>query len=514
MQPSARCKSFWLQRPLMPMRDEHPPSKAPTAFATGSAAGGSPDAAIPLGPLAPLGERLRLPSMRLSLGARAGGFALGVIVLGALTVTLTASAAPSSLVPHSGKLFPSWEAGPLSGLLGHPSLSPNQVTVFYSLLLVVMTAAYGAALLAARSVSMRTVIAVVVALNLIMLLSPPLQLTDAFNYLGYARLGGLHALNPYSHVMDNESWDPVFRFSTWHNLSSPYGPLFTALSYPLAWVSLPLAYWTLKVVIVAASLTLIWLVWRCAVLLELDPRSAILFVATSPLYVFFAIGGFHNDFLMLVPSTAAIALLLERRDRAAGAALAVAVAIKFTAIVLLPFLLIAARPPSRRLRLLAGLMLAAVPLAALSVALFGLQTPNLSDQHGVVTGFSVPNLVGLAAGLGGSTRGLLRVANVALVVLVVMLLRRPRAWIAGAGWATLALIASVAWLMPWYLVWVLPLAALGRSSALRRTTLAFTVFLVLTFIPETYAFVDRHGLNPMSTAQGRAALKLQARLQK
>jgi glycosyl transferase family 87 len=496
------------------MRDEHTPPQAQTALATGSATGGSPEAAIPLGPLAPLGERLRLPSFQLTLGARAGAAALAVIVLGALAVAAFASAGPSSLVPHSGKLFPSWEAGPLSGVLGHPSLSPGEVTTLYSALLIVMTIAYGAALLAARSVPMRMVVAVVLALNLIILMSPPLQLTDLFNYIGYARLGGLHALNPYSHVIDNESWDPVYRFTTWHNLSSPYGPLFTALSYPLAWLSLPVAYWLLKSVIVAASLAFIGLVWRCAVLLELDPRPAILFVAVSPLYVFFALGGFHNDFLMLVPSTAAIALLLERRDRASGAALAVAVAVKFTAIVLLPFLLIAARPPSRRLRLLEGLMLAAVPLIALSVTLFGLELPNLADQHGVVTGFSVPNLVGLAVGLGGSTPGLLRVANVLLVLLVLMLLRRPRDWIAGAGWTTMALVASVAWLMPWYLVWVLPLAALGRSAALRRTTLAFTVFLVLTFIPETYAFLDSHGLNPMSTAAGQAAMKLQQKLQK
>jgi alpha-1,6-mannosyltransferase len=493
---------------------QHTPPQRNSAFATGSAAGGSPEAALPLRSLAPLSERLRLPGLRLTLGARAGGVALAVIVLGALAVTLLASAGPSALVPHSGKLFPAWEAGPLSGLVGHPSLSPNQVAIVYSLLLLAMTAAYGAALLAARSVSMRMVVAVVVALNLIVLFSPPLQLTDAFNYLGYARLGGLHALSPYSHVMNNETWDPVFRFTTWHNLSSPYGPLFTAISYPLAWLPLPVAYWTLKITIVAASLALIWLVWRCAVLLQMDPRPAIVFVATSPLYVFFALGGFHNDFLMLVPSTAAIALLLERRDRASGAALAVAVAIKFTAIVLLPFLLIAARPPARRLRLLEGMMLAAVPLVVMSVTLFGLQTPNLADQHGVVTGFSVPNLLGLALGFGGSTTGLLRVANLLLVVLVLMLLRRPREWIAGAGWATLALVASVAWLMPWYLVWVLPLAALGRSPALRRATLAFTVFLVLTFIPETYVFVDHHGLNPMATATGRAAMRLQSKLQK
>jgi len=496
------------------MFDEKTSPQGPPALATGAAAAGSPEAAIPLGPLAPARERFRIPSMRIELGARAGGVALGSIVLGALAVVVFASAAPSSLVPHSGRLFPTWEAGPLGGLFGHPSLAPHALTALYSALLVVMTIAYGAALLAARSVSRRAVLGFVLAVSLIMLASPPLQLTDLFNYIGYARLGGLHALNPYSHVIDNESWDPVFRFTTWHHLSSPYGPLFTAFSYPLAWLPLPLAYWTLKLAMVASGLAFIWLVWRCATLLELDPRPAVLFVAASPLYVFFALGGFHNDFLMLVPSTAAIALLLGHRDKAAGVSLAVAVSIKFSAIVLLPFLLLAARPPARRRRLLAGLALAAVPLVALSIALFGLTPPNLSGQHGVVTGFSVPNLAGLALGLGGSTTGLLRLINVLLVALVLMLMRRPREWIAGAGWATLALVASVAWLMPWYLVWVLPLAALGRSAALRRATLAFTVFLVLTFIPETSVLIGRYGLNPMSTATGQAALKLQEKLQK
>ena len=132
-----------------------------------------------------------------------------------------------------------------------------------------------------------------------------------FNYLGYARLGGLHALNPYSHVIDAETWDPVYRFTSWHNLASPYGPLFTVLSYPLAWLPLPVAYWVLKSVIVAAALCFVGLVWRCAVLLGDRSRPAVLFVAVSPLYLFFALGGFHNDFLMLVPSTAAIMLLSQ-----------------------------------------------------------------------------------------------------------------------------------------------------------------------------------------------------------
>ena len=149
-------------------------------------------------------------------------------------------------------------------------------------------------------------------------MSPPLQLNDVWNYLGYARLGALHHFNPYTHVIRQEFFDPVYAFSTWHNLRSPYGSLFTALTYPLAFVSLPVAYWTLKVVTVLLSLCFIALVWQCARQLGRDPRFAVVFVAFNPIYLIYAVGGFHNDFFMLVPSMGAISLMLARRDRAVG----------------------------------------------------------------------------------------------------------------------------------------------------------------------------------------------------
>ena len=105
----------------------------------------------------------------------------------------------------------------------------------------------------------------------------------------------------------------------------------------------------------------------------------------------YAVAGFHNDFFMLVPSTAAIALLLARRDRSAGAVLMLAVAVKFTAVLLLPFLLFAVRTnaaahagadrrgarrdPARRDQYL---------------ALFGFTIPNLSDQSTLLTTSACP----------------------------------------------------------------------------------------------------------------------------
>ena len=167
-----------------------------------------------------------------------------------------------------------------------------------------------------RSLTLRTIVIAVVVLNLILLLSPPMQLTDLFNYLGYARLGALHHLNPYTHVIRQELFDPVFGFSSWHNLRSPYGPLFIALTYPLALVSLPIAYWAVKLATVVLALAVVALVGRIARQLGRDPRFPVAFVALNPVFLIYAVEGFHNDFFMLAPMLAAISLVLARRERA------------------------------------------------------------------------------------------------------------------------------------------------------------------------------------------------------
>ncbi|HEY1511728.1 MAG TPA: glycosyltransferase 87 family protein [Solirubrobacteraceae bacterium] len=475
------------------------------------------DAAVALPRIPALGVSSALPRIQRRLEPLGGRRALVALVVGVFLVVAFATAGTSVLVPTSNLTYPSWEAGPLHvlhGPLSHLLGSPHGLNIGLSVVLVVMLVAYAALLASVRTLSMRAIVITVLALHAILLFSPPQQLTDVFNYLGYARLGGLHHLNPYTHPIASEMHDPVYRFSTWHHLLSPYGPLFTALTYPLAWLSLPVAYWTLKVITVLLSLTFIALVAQCARALGRDPRFAILFVAANPIFLMYAIPGFHNDFFMLVPSTAAIAFLLSHRDRSAGAAVMVAIAVKFTAGLLLPFLLLAARPNIRRRRIIEGCVIAGIPLLAMSLLLFGLSLPNLSDQATLLTNWSVPNLFGLAIGIGGGTPGLLRVLNVAVVLAVALLVRQRRDWLAGAGWATFALIVSLAWLVPWYLVWLLPLAALSTNVRLRQAALALTVFLVITFMPATDMLLFAHGLNPLNNPAGHASQRLQQKLEK
>ncbi len=495
------------------MRQDSSSREASVALASGPVAGaGRPDSTVALPRVAPLGRRITLPRPRVALGPMPAYAALAALIACSFAVVMFSTAQQSTLVPKSSTAFPNWMAGPLHGVFGPLTNNTETLQLGFSFVLLGMLAAYLIVLAAVRSLSMRLLWGCVIFVLAIMLMSPPLQLTDVFNYLGYARLGGLHHLNPYTHVIGFESHDPVYRLSTWHNLTSPYGELFTALSYPLAWLPLPVAYWTLKAVTVLAALAFVWVVALCARRLGRDPRFAVAFVALNPVFVIYAVGGFHNDFFMLLPSTGAIALMLDKRDRSAGAVLMLAVAVKFTAILLLPFLLVAARPNARRVRVLTGAALAAIPLIVGSIALYGFSLPNLSDQSTLLTDFSIPQVVGLLLGIGGGTPGLLKLANVLLVVTVVYLLWRRRDWLSAAGWATMALVASLAWLMPWYVVWILPLAALGTSVRLRRMSLVLMLFLMVTFLPVVWRYMAQHNINPLRSPAGQASQTLQRKL--
>jgi hypothetical protein len=469
--------------------------------------------------------RVEAPRARLSAAALAmklvpwvGALALLALVALAFGVVAYASTAPSLLVPRSTTSFPDWFAGPLHGAFRGLTSDPTTLANAFSAALAAMGIVYCLALATARTLPIRVIVVCVIALHAILLLSPPLRMEDMFDYIGYARLGALHGLNPYTHVVADAAHDPVFRFTGWHHLTSPYGPLFTAITYPLALFPLPVAYWLLKAVTVCASLGFLALVCRCARLLGRDARPALLFVAANPIFLIFMLGGFHNDVFMLVPSTAAIALMLEGRHRAAGAALVVAVAVKFTAVLLLPFLLVAITGEAaarRRVELLKGFALAAVPLLILSLALFGPALPNLKQQSTLLTSLSLPTLIGDLIGAGGGAPWLLHLADAGVVATVVyMLLRRRSDWLAGAGWSTFALVLSLGWLVPWYVVWVLPLAALGTSVWLRLGTIALTAFLIATFVPLTDIVLNDLKIDTMNGPVGIKSITLQRSLER
>lgn len=433
----------------------------------------SPEARALESPLGPLGRRRSPPGVR---AAVAGGALAGLLAAGLLIALGTASS-PSGVVPLGSRGYPDWIAGPLSGL--GPATGPVEFTVLF----VVMCACYLAVLACPGGVGARWGLAAVVALHVVFLLGPPLLLSDVFGYIAYARLGVLHNLNPYEHGAAAAPHDPALRYVGIKDLPSPYGPLFTLASYPLAFTSLAFGLWATKLAAAVASLGSVALVWACAGRLGRPPLPPTLFVGLNPVLLVWGVGPAHNDLLMALLALAGIFLALAGREGLASGAVVAAAAVKATGGLLAPFLVAGAR---RRRRALAGVLLASGAVAVLVLATFGGAAAHylaaLQAQAEAVSGHSVPAELTRLAGLEVTPHVRLIAAAGFVGATLVLLVRAWRGadWITAAGWATLALLLSTTWLYPWYVALLLPLAALGESRGLRAGALALGGFFLVT----------------------------------
>ncbi|MEY2516692.1 MAG: alpha,6-mannosyltransferase [bacterium] len=429
----------------------------------------------------------RLPHAvrRAGVGAGSIGPTIGAVALvGAVLTSLTLAAGGSSrrllfFVPASLSGFPGWMRGPLSGLdLG---LGPSTA----SLLLIVLCAGYGLALANARHVGLRYALGAVGCAQLAFMLAAPLYSADIFGYLDYARLAVLHGVDPYVHGAAAAPHDAVRRYVRWRDTATPYGPVFTIATYPLAWLGVPAAFWTLKVFACAASLGVVALVARIARQLARPVVPAVLFVGLNPVLLAYGVGGGHNDFFAVLVALAGVTLALDGHERGASAGFVIAAAVKAPAGIALAFLLIAQR--SRRAMFAAVAAAAGVALTAslaFDSAGLGLVGQFVGQQR-LVARLSVPNLVARGLGLDGVTPIVRVVATAILVAGVAALLWRVwhgADWLAASGWATLLVLLTSAWLVPWYVIWLLPIAAVAGDARLRAAALAFTAFVVITHV--------------------------------
>ena len=318
---------------------------------------------------------------------------------------------------------------------------------------------------------------------------------DVYSYVDYARLGGRHSLDPYLHPPLAAPGDPAFAQVAWTDTTSAYGPLFTLATYPLAWLPVAAAVAVLKAVAALSVLGLALVVSRLAAWRGVDPLRAAAFVALNPLVLVHVVGGAHNDGLAMLLATFAVAAILVAREASGGAALVAAVAVKASAVMVAPFALVgAAASPGNRLghrplrRLLLGATLAAAVIALTAYAAFGwhwLHAFGLAGENqGRTSHLSIPTT--FARLVGWDEEGPRAIALALYGVLVAFLLVRTwrgADWVHAAGWASLGLLLATSWLLPWYLVWALPLVAISRDRSLQLLTLALTAYQLGARIP-------------------------------
>jgi len=346
-------------------------------------------------------------------------------------------------------------------------------------------AAYLVVLWAAPRLGRRVVWGLILVLVAGFAVAPVLLSHDVYSYVDYARLGVRHGLDPYVHPPLAAPGDPAYPHVTWTEAASAYGPLFTLATYPLAWLPVGAAVAVLKGVAALSVLGLAALTARIAAWRGIDPLRAAAFVALNPLVLVHVVGGAHNDALTMLLAMLAVAATLSARERAGGAALAAAVATKLSAAFLAPFALVGTRS---RGRLATGFMGTALLIAATAYLAFGwdwLHGFGLAGENQSRTShMSIPITVARLTGLGpGGVRLAATVLFAALVIYLLGWTARGNDWARAGAWTAFALLIATAWLLPWYLIWPLPLVAISRDRPLQLLTLALTAYQLGARIP-------------------------------
>ena len=431
---------------------------------------------------------------RASLSARAGSLplrALGAagllgIVTSAFLLAARAASAPSLYVRVRDAQWLGLISGPYQALgLGIGKGS-------FETLILIMVGCYALVLICARSLPLAAVGTAILAAHLLLLLGPPLLSQDVFGYISYARMGVLHGLDPYTHVPFEAPADPTFSYIGWPFQHTPYGPLFTLASYAIVPLGFAVDLWAFKLLAVLCSLGTVALVAKAAIRDGRSPQVAAAFLGLNPVLLVFAVGGAHNDLITLVLLGVALMLTAgaKPRFRAAAWPLAAAVGFKVSAGLLLPFLVLAPRTAVERLKVAisaAGGLLAVVVIGAVGFGLnlTGFVVPIAEEQQQIAI-HSIPAETARLFSLGGTPAWwrYLFLAGFALVV-AICLWRTAKGfdWRVAAGWSTLALVISTAWLLPWYAVWALPLAAASPSRKLRSAVLLFCAYAVAIRLP-------------------------------
>ncbi len=328
---------------------------------------------------------------------------------------------------------------------------------------------------------------------------------DLYLYDIYGRAVVEHAANPYVTAPAQLSDDPVLAMvsETWHHQQSMYGPSFVALASVVSTVA-----GTNELVIrLAWQLTMAAAALAAVVLIARRTRDpvAVLALGCSPVLLL-AVNDAHNDVLLGLALLGVVLLVERRRHRWAGVVAAVAITMKLT--IALPVVAVGwwvwRRQGWRALVELVAPTVALVTAAYLLVGVRAAMVP-LRDSSGDDSRFALwqswrDRDVEALLARGVHRQEVLDVvrnqmssyALLALVVCTLVVLwryRHARGAGEGATIATVVLLITSTYVMPWYPAMILPVAVLTwRSRA------SLLVYVQATFLIVAYA--NAPGLDP------------------
>ncbi len=307
----------------------------------------------------------------------------------------------------------------------------------------------------------------------------PIGANDMFGYITAGELLAFHDLNPMVYPPNHVPNLPLAEYNAYAHMPPNYGPIFTWVEAAVVGIlgKPDLAALTLGFKIAAIA----GYVATCIVLVILLRRRApdhvaagLLAFAWNPLVLFEVAVNAHNDVWIGLFVLLGVLFWEMRRPLWMLVALTLASLIKAPVAPLLPLFFLAAwrREPAgqRRSRLLSNGVLVVAVIVAVSYLSLPEGLKGLANLRGRTELFthSLPAVVKLAFGLAMPEKSakILAGAMTALAFGGYLALQLRNAWrapgeVVRLGFNTLLflLLVCMSWFQPWYLLWIIPLAA-------------------------------------------------------
>ncbi|HLR99104.1 alpha-(1-_6)-mannopyranosyltransferase A [Mycolicibacillus parakoreensis] len=348
-----------------------------------------------------------------------------------------------------------------------------------------------------------------------LLVSVPVFSRDTYSYLAQGALLR-DGLDPYvvgpvdnpNPLLDDVS--PIWTITT-----APYGPAFILIAKlitMLAGNNVVVGTALLRLCMLPGLALLMWATPRLARHIGGNPSAAMWICVLNPLVLIHLMGGVHNEMLMVGLMTAGIALTFDGRHLGGLTLVGVAVAIKATAGIALPFLVWVWMRHLRDHRALsAPAAFAAATAASLGVfvAVFTVFSTTagvglgwltaLAGSVKIINWLTVPTAVAnLSHAVGGlmvpvdfySVLHLTRMIGIAIIAVALPLLwwrfrRDDRAALTGIAWAMLIVVLFVPAALPWYYSWPLAVVApLVTTPAGIAAIAGFSTWVMVIFKPD------------------------------
>jgi hypothetical protein len=333
----------------------------------------------------------------------------------------------------------------------------------------------------------------------------------------YGRIDAIYDVNPYTIPPRQFSDDPFFLRTSEKDAVSVDGPVWQVVVRTIASelgtdatpTAFAITYKVFGLAVLLVCATLIWsILGRLAP--EFQARGTWFFTA-NPLSLLVLAGAGHNDGIMMLFVLLAVLAQIRGRTIIAVVFLGLAILTKWTIALVLPaYLVWAFSARALRWRTTRQVLIGSIMVVAIAAGLYGedwagsenitavtgnLQTSVLTNSLSQWFAL-VPKTAGdglrepaSAAGVAQTLAWLitpwvpvgLSLAFLAWAVALLPYARGIRGLLSVWGWTLFAFVCLAGtWVLPWYVVWLLPLAALAPFTRLERATLILstTVHLI------------------------------------